>query len=71
MNIDAKKIELIDWIARLQDQKTINSISQLKAQLARKQVDDRIEVFGSGKDMIDFVSDDFNDPIEHFKDYEK
>lgn len=70
MNIDTQKIELIDWIAKLQDQQIIESILHLKERSASRQ-ERKKKVFGSGKDIVEYLSEDFNDPLEEFKNYEK
>ena len=70
MNTDTVKIEIINWIARLNDQYSINKILSLKNELSTKsEVDSTI--FGSGKHLIEFISDDFNEPITDFKEYQK
>ncbi len=70
MNIDTIKVELIDWIARLNDQYAINKILTLKKKLSTKTKSDA-KIFGSGKHLVEYISDDFNDPLEQFKEYQK
>jgi len=71
MNIDTIKIELIDWIARLNDQQAINEVLNLKQILTNPKPNQNIEIFGSGKHLIDYISDDFNEPLDMFKEYQK
>ncbi|NOX48386.1 MAG: DUF2281 domain-containing protein [Chlorobi bacterium] len=70
MNTDAIKIELIDWITRLSDQYSINKLLSLKKEL-NKTAKIESEIFGSGKHLIEYISDDFNEPIDDFKEYQK
>ncbi|RLD52112.1 MAG: type II toxin-antitoxin system prevent-host-death family antitoxin [Bacteroidetes bacterium] len=70
MNADTVKIELIDWIARLNDQYSINKIVSLKKDLSAK-INSDPKIFGSGKHLIEYISDDFNEPIDDFKEYQK
>ena len=72
MNIDTIKVELIDWIARLNDQYSINKLLTLKKKLSTKtkaQADSKI--FGSGKHLVEFIADDFNEPLDQFNEYRK
>lgn len=71
MNIDTKKIELIDWIARLKDQQAINEVLNLKQILTNPKPNQNFEIFGSGKHLIDYIADDFNEPLDMFKEYQK
>jgi hypothetical protein len=70
MNIDTVKIEIIDWITGLNDPQLIKKILSLKSEKSADKVFTK-RIFGSGKHLIDFISDDFNEPIDVFKDYEK
>lgn len=70
MNVDTVKIELIDWIARLKDPSTIHKVLSLKKKLSTKKHSEK-KIFGSGKHLIEFISDDFNDPLDDFKAYQK
>lgn len=70
MNIDTVKVELIDWIAQLHDQRAINKVIELKKKLSSK-MDTEHRTFGSGKHLIEFIAEDFNEPIDLFNDYRK
>ncbi len=70
MNADTAKVELIDWIARLTDQYSINKILSLKKELSATAKSDST-IFGSGKHLIEYISDDFNEPLNDFKEYQK
>lgn len=63
MNIDSIKVELIDWITKLNDQRVINRLLVLKKRLSTKSKSDT-KIFGSGKHLIEFIDDDFNAPLE-------
>jgi hypothetical protein len=70
MNIDTIKVELIDWIAQLNDQHSINKILTLKKKLSTSRKTDS-KIFGSGKHLVEYIADDFNDPLDLFKEYQK
>ncbi len=70
MHTDTLKVELIDWITKLSDQYSIDKIISLKKELTKKSKPDS-KIFGSGKHLIEFISDDFNEPTNDFKDYQK
>ena len=72
MNVDAKKVELIDWIAKLNDQVSIDKVLTLKKKLSdKKDKKSNKEIFGSGKHLVEYISDDFNEPLDIFNDYQK
>lgn len=71
MNIDSLKIELIDWIAQLNDQYSLEKISTLKKSLRARKKPPKTKIFGSGKFLVEYISDDFNAPLEAFQSYQK
>jgi hypothetical protein len=71
MNIDTVKVELIDWIARLNDQNAINRILTLKKKLSPKKEEQGSKIFGSGKYLVEYIADDYNEPLDGFKEYQK
>lgn len=71
MNIDTVKIELINWIAKLNDQTSIGKILNLKKKLSVSSKKEDTKIFGSGKHLVDFIADDFKDPLDSFKEYRK
>ena len=70
MNVDTIKVELIHWIEKLSDQYSINKILTLKKELSTTDKTDS-KIFGSGKHLIEYISDDFNEPLDEFKEYQK
>lgn len=68
MTIQAQKLDLIQWVARLDDPKLIEQLAALKNQ-TRSTVLTPKRSFGSGKNVSLTVFDDFNDPIEAFQEY--
>jgi len=71
MNIDTIKVELINWIAQLKDQQSINKLLTLKNNLTHKKKKSDSKIFGSGKHLVEYISDDFNEPLDLFKEYQK
>jgi len=71
MNVDTQKIELIDWITHLNDQHVINKVLSLKKKLSSQQEKRNTKVFGSGKHLIEYIADDFDEPLELFDAYKQ
>jgi hypothetical protein len=71
MNIDAIKIELIDWIAQLKDHQAIHKLLSMKNKMSTQENKPDSKMYGSGKHLIDYVSEDFNEPLDEFKKYQK
>jgi len=71
MNIDTIKVELIDWITQLDDQQAIKKLLRFKKKFSAPEIKPDSKVYGSGKYLVEFISDDFNEPLDIFKGYEK
>jgi hypothetical protein len=71
MNLETIKVELIGWIAQLNDQQAIEKLLSLKNKLSRQNSKPSSKIFGSGKHLIDYVAEDFNEPLDMFKEYQK
>jgi hypothetical protein len=71
MNKDAIKVELIDWIAQLNDQQVINKLVSLKNKMSKQKSITDSKIYGSGKHLIDYIAEDFNEPLVMFNDYQK
>ena len=56
MNIDTIKVELIDWT--------------LKKKMSTYKKNSDSKIFGSGKDLVEYIADDFNDTPDTFKEYQ-
>jgi hypothetical protein len=69
MNVDTIKIELIDWIARLKDPSLVNKLLEFKKTVTLQKTENKL--FGSGKHLIEFIAEDFNEPLEDFKQYQQ
>jgi hypothetical protein len=70
MNTDSKKLELIDWISHVKDYSVLEKIIQLKNSLG--QTTDSKELkrnFEDGRHIFTYISDDFNEPLDDFKEY--
>lgn len=70
MNIDTIKVELIDWIAKLNDPQAINKLVTLKKKMSTYKKNSDSKIFGSGKDLVEYIADDFNDTPDTFKEYQ-
>lgn len=71
MKLEAIKLELINWIADLNDKHVISVLLALKRKKPSHQKNRNERKFGSGKQLIGHVSDSFNDPIDSFEQYKK
>jgi len=64
MNIDALKVELIDWIVQLRDLEKINQVLTMKKKLKEHEDEPKYRKFGSGKNLIEYIADDFDAPLD-------
>lgn len=62
--IDIEKSEIIDWIQKLKDSELVHKIFILKKETEAKKGTNRKA--GDGKYLIEYIAEDFNDPIDHF-----
>jgi hypothetical protein len=69
MNVDTVKIELIDWITSLKDPTLIHRLLEFKKSVAISKSNKK--VYGSGKRLIGYIADDFNEPLDDFKQYQQ
>ena len=69
MNVDTIKIELIDWIARLKDPLLIGKLLEIKNKVNERKAESK--VYGSGKYLIEFIAEDFNEPVDDFRPYQQ
>jgi len=69
MNVDTVKIELIDWITSLKDPTLIHRLLEFKKSVAIGK--SKKKVYGSGKRIIGYIADDFNEPLDDFKQYQQ
>ncbi|RAI77373.1 hypothetical protein HMF3257_30190 [Spirosoma telluris] len=68
MSTQAQKLDLIQWVASLDDPQLIQQLTLFKKK-SQSTLPTPKRVFGSGKNVFLAVTDNFNDPIEAFKDY--
>ena len=52
MNLDTIKDEIIDWIAKTNDQRAINKLLSLKNELIAQKDNSNLKIYGSGKHLI-------------------
>jgi hypothetical protein len=62
------KYQLIAWIIALNDTQLLQEISTIWEK-AQQEPAPKIRQFGGGKDMFPYMADDFNEPLEDFKEY--
>lgn len=71
MSVESIKLDLISWISRLNDKDILNEMLNIKNKANSKMNDEKRKIYGAGKDMFGHVAEDFDDPIDEFKEYEK
>ena len=68
MDAQSQKLELIQWIAGLNDLRLLRQVSAIKQHDTSKSKLTKRH-FGGGKDIITHISDDFNEPLDAFTEY--
>jgi hypothetical protein len=58
--MEAAKLELIHWIAELQDTQLLEKMLKLKQEAVKQE--NKVRTFGSGKGIIGSIAEDFNEP---------
>jgi hypothetical protein len=67
MNIDVEKSEILSWLQKLQDSELIHKVLLLKKESEKaKGIISSKRKAGDGKYLIEYIAEDFNDPIDHF-----
>jgi hypothetical protein len=69
MSIETQKLELIQWLAQLQDAIVLQKIMGIKHTEDKTSAQKRQR--GAGKGLFTYVADDFNEPLEMFDEYTK
>lgn len=65
--MEVEKSEILNWIQKLKDSELIHKIFLLKKETESKNVGKR--KFGSGKHIFTYIADDFDEPMDDFKEY--
>jgi len=71
MNVEAQKLEIIQWILKLKDASAIKKIFNLMQSESKQRNKNTARKFGSGKHIFTYISEDFDEPLEDFKEYMK
>ncbi|HAG83150.1 MAG TPA: hypothetical protein DD379_02320 [Cyanobacteria bacterium UBA11162] len=69
MNIEALKLELIQWILLLQDIQLINEIQNIKEKSGKNSNAIQPRQFGCGRGIFTYVADDFDATPPGFEEY--
>ncbi len=69
MSVETQKLELIEWILKLKDTSAIREIMKVKKSTTKRKTG--VRKFGGGKHIFTYVSEDFDEPLEDFKEYMK
>lgn len=68
MNEQAQKLDLIRWIADLDDAGVLHQLAEIKDQ-GRPNFSPVKRKFGDGKHIFTYVAEDFNEPLDDFREY--
>ncbi len=71
MKNEIAKLELINWIIQLEDQQSIAKLLALKEKSEVNLKCSAPKLLGSGKHLVEFISDDFISPLDMFEEYRK
>ncbi len=69
MTKDEVKLEVIKWICELDDLNILLEIEEIMIGTNESANPKSRDLFGSGKHLFGEMSDDFDEPLEEFKDY--
>ncbi|MFM9837867.1 MAG: DUF2281 domain-containing protein [Cyclobacteriaceae bacterium] len=69
MNVEAQKLEIIEWVSRLKNSQIIQEILKLREKENAQAAEKTKRKFGDGKHIFTYIADDFNEPLEDFKEY--
>jgi hypothetical protein len=73
MNTDIEhlKYQLISWIIMLNDTNLLMELSKISQNAAQtpQEPPKKVRQFGSMKGLVVYMSKDFNEPLEEFKEY--
>ena len=69
MSVDALKLEIIDWVLKVNDITVLEEILAYKKSMSSQQAAAR--TFGGGKHIFTNISDDFDEPLDDFHQYEQ
>lgn len=68
MNATAQKLELIQWISNLDDNRLLKEVVAFRKRNQSKTQEPK-RFFGCGKGVFGEITEDFNDPLDIFDDY--
>lgn len=68
MSIEAQKLEIIEWVSRLNNVYVIQEVLSIK-QKEKIDLEKPKRKFGDGMHIVTYIAPDFNEPLEDFKDY--
>jgi hypothetical protein len=66
--VEHLKYQLIAWIIALNDTQLLQELSNIWEK-SQQEPAPKVRQFGGGKGMFPYMADDFNEPLEDFKEY--
>lgn len=68
-NLEHQKLDIINWVININDENVLKKIYSLKKQSDLNNEDKPVRQFGFGKGTFTYISDDFDEPLDDFKEY--
>jgi len=69
MTLTSQKLELIQWISNLDNARLLKEIAEIRNRTTSQNTEPK-RFFGCGKDIVLEIAEDFNEPLDHFNEYQ-
>jgi hypothetical protein len=69
MSAELLKLELISWISSLNENSMLEKVALLKEGFKSRESKPGWRNFDDGKGIFTYAAEDFNEPLEDFKEY--
>ncbi|MCU0449082.1 MAG: DUF2281 domain-containing protein [Bernardetiaceae bacterium] len=63
------KYQIIAWVVALNDAQVLAQVAQTLQNAPESEPPQKLRQFGSMKGLVLYMADDFNEPLEEFKEY--
>ena len=69
MTLTSQKLALIQWISILDNVVLLKEIAEIRNRTTSQSTEPK-RFFGCGKDIVLEIAEDFNEPLDHFNEYQ-
>lgn len=69
MILTSQKLELIQWISNIDNVRLLKEIADIRNRTTSQNTEPK-RFFGCGKDIVLEIAEDFNEPLDHFDEYQ-